>query len=297
MEFAFSDGVPVGSECRRVLMEEVEGAVSQLAHFNEYPDVAIHETRKHNKRLRSVLLLARPVLDSGDLSPANRLIRDAARLFSEARDALVLQETCEKLAAHFPDESEKAFRTVLGALSARHAALLQDENLPCKITRASGDFREAGEVIGRWNWDQVTYEEVFSAVVSNYRLGYKDFEKARASRDPEECHDWRKRAKYLSYHLTLLTPLDPVEIGEWAVATGELASSLGEHHDLAVFETAIGDGADYGISEKAGRAICKLSSRRRAELEDRAFEDAKLIYRDTADELHLRFSALVGAGV
>jgi CHAD domain-containing protein len=297
MDFAFSDGVPVGSECRRVLMEEVEGAISQLAHFNDGPDVAIHETRKHNKRLRSVLLLARPVLDSGDLSQANRLIRDAARLFSEARDALVLQETCEKLAAHFPNKSEKAFLTVLKALAARHADLLRDEELPCKITRAFGDFREAGEVIGRWNWDQVTYEEVFSAVVSNYRLGYKDFEKARASRDPEECHDWRKRAKYLSYHLTLLTPLDPAEIGEWAVATGELASSLGEHHDLAVFQTAIGDGSEYGISEKAARSIMKLSAKRCAELEDLAFEEGKVIYRDTAEEMHLRFAKMVGAAV
>ncbi len=295
MEFAFSDRVPVGSECRRVLMEEVEGAISQLAHFNENPDVAIHETRKHNKRLRSVLLLARPVLDSGDLSQANRLIRDAARLFSDARDALVVQETCEKLAAHSPNESKKAFRTILSALDARHTALLHDEELPCKISRASGDFREAGEVIGRWDWGQVTYEEVFSAVVSNYRTGAMDFEKARASRDPEECHDWRKRAKYLSYHLTLLTPLDPLGMGDWAVSAGELASSLGELHDLAVFESAIGDGSDYGISEKAARAIKKLSAKRSAELEDLAFEAGKVIYRDTAEELHLRFARMVGA--
>lgn len=297
MYFEFSDGVPVGSECRRLLMEEVEGAVSQLAHFNDDPDVAIHETRKHNKRLRSVLLLARPVLDSGDLSQANRLVRDAARLFSDARDALVLQETCGKLSARFPTKFEKAFATVHRVLVARHAAMLRDEELPSKISRASGDFCEAGEVIERWNWDQVSHEEVFSAVVSNYRLGYRDFEKARDSRDPEECHDWRKRVKYLSYHLTLLSSLDPVEVGQWAIDTGELASSLGEHHDLAVFEASIGSGADYGISEKAAHGIRKLSSRRRKELEDRAFGDGTLIYRDTADELHLRFSALVGAGV
>jgi len=297
MDFAFSDGVPVGSECRRVLMEEVEGAISQLARFDEDPDVAIHETRKHNKRMRGVLLLARPVLDSGDLAPANRLVRDAARLFSDARDALVLQETCDKLSADFGKESEKAFAPVRSVIESRHAGLLEDESLPLKISGAIADFREAGSIIERWNWAQVTCEEVFSAVVANYRLGYKDFEKSRVSRDPEECHDWRKRAKYLSYHLTLLTPLDPLEIGEWAVATGELASCLGEHHDLAVFETAIGDGSGYGISEKAARALIKLSAKRRAELEDRAFAEGKVIYRDTAEDLHRRFAGLVGATV
>lgn len=293
MDFAFSGGVAVGNECRRVLMEEVEGAVSQLARFDEDPDVAIHETRKHNKRMRGVLLLARPVLDSGDLAPANRLIRDAARLFSDARDALVLQETSDKLSGHFGKESEKAFATVRAVLESRHAALLEGESLPLKIAGAITDFRDAGAIIERWNWDQVTYDEVFSAIVSNYRAGAKDYEKARVSRDPEECHDWRKRAKYLSYHLTLLSPLDQATIGAWAVATSELASCLGEHHDLAVFESAIGDGSDHGISEKAARSLIKLSARRRAELEDRAFEEGKVIYRDSAEELHRRFASLV----
>lgn len=297
MDFAFSDGIPVGSECRRLLLEEVEGAVLQLARFDDAPDVAIHETRKHNKRLRSVLLLARPLLDSGDLAPASRLVRDAARLFSDARDALVLQHTCDKVSVHFGSESEKAFATVRAILESRHAALLRDESLPLKIAEAIADFREAGSIIERWNWDQVTYDEVFSAIVSNYRLGFKDFQKARASRDPEECHDWRKRAKYLSYHLTLLSLLDPGTSGEWAAATGELASCLGDHHDLAVFESAIGDGSDYRISEKAARALIKLSAKRRAELEDRAFRDGKVIYRDTAEELHLRFAGLVEATV
>lgn len=295
MEFAFSDGVAVGNECRRVLLEEVEGAVSQLARFDEDPDVAIHETRKHNKRMRGVLLLARPVLDSGDLGPANRLVRDAARLFSDARDALVLQDTCDRLSAHFGEESEKAFATVRAVLESRHASLLKDESLSLKIAGAITDFREAGAIIERWNWDQVTYDEVFSAIVSNYRAGAKDFERARDSRDPEECHDWRKRAKYLSYHLTLLTPLDPVAMGEWAVAAGELASWLGEHHDLAVFESAIGGGSDYGISGKAARTLIKLSAKRRTELEDHAFKEGKVIYRDTAEDLHRRFAGLVEA--
>lgn len=294
MDFAFSDGRAVGSECRRILMEELEGAFFQLAHFDEDPDVAIHETRKHNKRLRSVLLLARPVLDSGDLSPANRLIRDAARLFSAERDALVFQDACDQLARLYPTEIDSSFETVRRVLATRHADLLQNGDLPGKIARAVEDFREAGEIIERWNWSQVNYGEVFSAVVSNYRLGFQDFERTRTSRDPEECHDWRKRAKYLSYHLTLLTPLDPIEIGEWARVTTELASGLGEHHDLALFEIAMGDGSDFGISEKAARTIAKLSAKRRMDLEDLAFAEAKIIYRDTAEELHRKFAALVG---
>ena len=295
MEFAFSSDAPVGSECRRVLMEEVEGAVSQLAHFKANPDLATHETRKHNKRIRAVLLLARPVLDSGLISDANRLIRDAARLFSEARDALVLQETCDKLASHFGIEPGRGIATVKSRLAKRHDKILKDKAFGSHVTGASADFSEAGRLLDHWDWDQVTFDEVFRAVVSNYRLGFDDFEKARASRDPEECHDWRKRAKSLSYHLSLLTCLDPLEMGEWAAATTELASWLGEHHDLAVFETALGDGSDYGISAKAAGSIQALSEKRRTELEDAAFARGTTIYRETPEDLHRKFAALVGA--
>lgn len=296
MEFAFSGDSPVGSECRRVLMEEVEGAVSQLADFHENPDLAIHETRKHNKRMRAVLLLARPVLDSGDISKANRLIRDAARLFSEARDALVLQETCDKLADYFGmGESDKAFDRIKSRLAKRHDKILKDKSLHQRVTEASDDFLEAGRLLERWSWDRVTFAEVFSAVVSNYRLGFDDYEKARVSRDPEECHDWRKRAKSLSYHLTLLTFLDPREIGDWAVGAGELASCLGEHHDIAVFEEALDDGSDYGISAGAARAIIALAEQRRTELEDSAFAQGAVIYSETPEALHRKFAWLAGA--
>lgn len=278
-------------------MLEVEGAVSQLAHFHEDPDMAIHELRKHSKRIRSVLLLARPILDAGGLSRTNRLVRDAARLFSEARDSFVLQDTCDKLAARFPDAGE-LFRTVRSVWAVRHAESLQDRELPEKVSRASDAFYEAGENIERWHWNQITYETVLRAVLSNYTLGCSDFDQARRSRDPEDCHDWRKRAKALSYHLTLLAPLDSQEkegIAKQALACGELASSLGEHHDLAVFESAIVEDREHGISRMAADLVRSLAAQRRSELEELIFAEGKVVYDVPAEDWQRRFAAVTRA--
>jgi CHAD domain-containing protein len=298
MGFVFSRDVPVGEECRRVLLEEAAGAVAQLSRFQEDPDLSIHETRKHNKRLRATLLLTRPVLDSGEVGAANRLIRDAARLFSEARDALVLQQTRDLLVERFALSLEHAGMTkVQEELKRRHDAILSDESFGDCVEGASRDFSEAGELLKRWDWSQMTDEIVFSAMMANYRAGIADLETAQETRDPEDCHDWRKRAKSLSYQLTLLTELDPEWLTGYALATGELGSFLGEHHDIAVFQEVIGDGTAFQLTPAETEEIVGLAEARRRELEDLAFARGREVYLATPDEMHRRFSDLVATKV
>lgn len=296
MDFAFTGNAPIGSECRRVFLSETEGAMARLGDLDGDPDPVIHEVRKHNKRLRGILLLARPVLDSGDLSRANRLVRDAAKRFSHARDALVKQETCEGLVQRFGKKRVgPSLATVRKVLQHRHDRILKDEDFPAEAVAASRDFAEAGRIVAAWDWDQVTLEIVFSAVVSNYRLGLRHYENSRASRDPNECHEWRKRAKYLSFHYQLLNFLDPEEFGKRALLSEELASWLGEHHDLAVLEESLADYADLGISQKSAQTLTRLCEERRAELEKDAFERGGVVYLDRPETLHERFADCVAA--
>lgn len=296
MEFAFSGEAPIGSECRRVLLEEFAGAQERLAVFEESPDLTIHETRKHNKRIRGIFLLTRPILDSGDISRANRLVRDAARRFSDARDALVLQETCDKLLTRYGRKRVgPALATGRGILQQRHDRILKDKDLPAAAGSASRDFAEARRLVEGWNWDQVTVEVVFTGVVSNYRLGLRHYESSRASRDPHECHEWRKRAKYLSFHYQLLNFLDPITLGSRATLAEELASWLGEHHDVAVLEETLADYGDLGISAKSAQTLVRLCEERRLELERDAFERGAVVYLDRPEALHERFAASAAA--
>lgn len=296
MDFAFTGEAPIGSECRRVLLAEFAGAQARLAAFGENPDLAIHETRKHNKRIRGLFLLTRPVLDSGDISRANRIVRDAARRFSNARDALVKQDTCDKLLARFGRKRVgPALAAVRGILRERHDEILGDEALSEQAGAAARDFAEACRLVEDWNWDQVTLEIAFSAVVSNYRLGLRLYDACRASRDPHECHEWRKRAKYLSFHYQLLRFLDPEVFSSRGLLAEELASWLGEHHDLAVLEETLADYGDLGISAKSAETLIRLCEERRRELENDAFERGAVVFLDRPESLHERFAASAAA--
>lgn len=296
MDFAFTGEASIGSECRRVLLAEFAGAQARLAAFDENPDLTVHETRKHNKRIRGLFLLTRPVLESGDISRANRIVRDAARRFSHARDALVKQDTCDKLLDRFGRKRVgPALATVRGILQDRHDRILKDEDFPTGAENAARDFAEAERLVEGWNWDQVTLEIAFSAVVSNYRLGLRLYETCRASRDPHECHEWRKRAKYLAFHYQLFRFLDPELYTPRALLAEELASWLGEHHDLAVLEETLADYADLDISAKSAQTLIRLCEERRTELENDAFERGAVVYLDRPETLHGKFAESAAA--
>lgn len=296
MEFAFKGIEPIGSECRSVFLAEAEGAFGHLTGFDDDPDRVIHETRRHNKWMRGLLLLARPVLDSGDLSKANRLVRDAARRFSPARDALVRQDTCAGLLDRFGRKRVgPSHAVVMEELQRRHTQIFRDGSLAGEVKGAIGDFAEAARLVEAWDWSQVTYEVAFSGIVSNYRLGLRHFENSRASRDPHECHEWRKRAKYLSFHYQLLAFLDPGEFAQRASLAEELASWLGEHHDLAVLEETLSDHEDLGISAKSALTLIRLCEQRRVEIEKDAFERGAVVYLDRPEALHEWFAGRVAA--
>lgn len=296
MDFAFTGDAPIGSECRRVFLAEAEGALGRLARFADGPDPAIHETRRHNKRMRGILLLARPVLDSADLSRANRLVRDAARRFSHARDALVRRETLDLLEDRFGRKRVgPSLAAVRKELLRRHERVLQDEDFPGEAAAAARDFAEAARLVERWDWSRVTLEIAFAGFVSNYRLGLRHFEQSRTTRDPHECHEWRKRTKYLSFHYQLLGFLDPSGFADRASLAEELASWLGEHHDLTVLEETLADHAGLGISAKSAGTLVRLCEGRRSELERDAFERGAVVYFDRPEALHERLADGVAA--
>lgn len=296
MDYALSGKAAIGEECRALLLAEGETAATRLAGFSENRDLTTHEVRKINKRMRGLFLLARPVLDGGEISHANRLVRDAAKRLSDARDSFVRVETCDKLALHFEKRrATVSFESVREPLRQAHATVIADPALDTQAEAAAGDFREAGRIVEAWDWEALTPAIAFSAAVSNYLLGIREYERARTTRDPHHCHEWRKRAKYLSFHCLLFAYLDPVEIGERARLAEELASWLGEHHDLAVLEETLAEPAKLGIPTKAADTVTRLSKERRAALEDAAFERGAIVYRERPEALHERFDAALAA--
>ncbi|MDP8977307.1 MAG: CHAD domain-containing protein, partial [Actinomycetota bacterium] len=92
-------------ELRRVAAEELDGAVERLGGSADGDRVtAVHESRKHFKKTRSVLRLARGELGGGVYRRENGRLREAGNRLSDVRDAHVEVQTLDKLTDRFSDE-------------------------------------------------------------------------------------------------------------------------------------------------------------------------------------------------
>src|SRR5262245_66607425 len=104
MAFAFRQDELIPKGVRRVVRKQLDNAADELnGSDRESVDERIHAVRKHFKRVRAVVRLVRFSIGDAAYRHENEAFRDAARPFSEVRDAKVLIETLDKLKS-CPDE-------------------------------------------------------------------------------------------------------------------------------------------------------------------------------------------------
>jgi CHAD domain-containing protein len=261
-----------GSYCGRILTEQVAGARSCLGRFVDEPDTAIHELRKHGKRIRSILLLTKSGIGLETFVRSTDLVRSAARRFSDARDARVLCDTLANPALFGEDEFDSfGLEPMRDWLSERHGALLLAPELISAVAAAEGELAETAERLAGVSWEHCTEAGIKEGWARNFERGCEARIRARLTRHPEDLHDWRKRAKTLSVHLQVISgEFGALDTSDKAAQADLLGSLLGEHHDLAVLDALL-----RGKSELDGPARQAVSARiveRQLEIENESFE-------------------------
>jgi CHAD domain-containing protein len=266
---AFDDDA--GVALRRAGAEQLEDAVTQLREGDD-PARAVHEARKDLKKARAVLRLSRSSLPRKARGRAQDALREAGRALSAARDADVLIETVEALQDRYAGQ-------VPGFTFERVVAALRDD-------AAAGATPDRAEVAARidavrqaWPAGDASWGAVRADATRAYARGLEAMERARKRPGDERLHDWRKRAKDLWYHERLLRDLWPEVMKTQAAETKRLTQALGDDHDLAVLDAALGRLAPdlRGVDVDGVRG---LLGRRRAELQAEAFARGARIYAE-----------------
>ena len=105
MAFALDPGLPVGPALRRVVVEQLDAALTALAATRgAHPDAVeehLHEARKRCKEVRGAARLVRRPLGTR-YRVFNRLVGDGARELAELRDAQALSSAVDGLAKAAP---------------------------------------------------------------------------------------------------------------------------------------------------------------------------------------------------
>ncbi len=253
----------------RAARGRIDHAIDELrGKSDSSPEEAVHEARKDMKKLRALLRLARGELGKRTFERENVSYRDAARELSGTRDSDVMLETLERL--ELPAGLRWELRKLI--LTARERNGGGDRE--AAAGRAVTILKEARGRVAEWPLERDSFEALAGGLERTYKRGRRDFEAARSDPTVEALHEWRKRAKELWYHHTLLRELWPPVMNAIGDQEHELSDLLGDDHDLAVLAEWVRTHAD------ADPEFYEAVERRREELQARAFHLGALLYAD-----------------
>lgn len=265
---------------KRIAKEQIDQALGQLREAPEGRNEAVHDARKRFKKIRAVLRLGRDEIGNDVYRTENICFRDAGRRLSDVRDSYVMVETVDDLSHRFSEQlAEDVFAGVRQQFMERHQEivkrLLDEERAMEEVVAV---IETARQRVDTWPVESDDFSAIYGGLRRVYKRGRNRLADAYADPVPENFHEWRKRVKYLWYHIRILEPVWPNVLAELAGAVHELSDYLGDDHDLAELRRAIDTQPQSFGNERDLEMLVALIDRRRAELEAAARPLGERIY-------------------
>ncbi|WP_083239157.1 CHAD domain-containing protein [Methyloceanibacter superfactus] len=233
MSYRLDPALPMSEALRSAALAEIEIAHSSLS---ATPDrhTGVHSARKCFKRLRSLLLLARPGMPEPVFSNLTARVASIGKGLAAARDAQALLDAVDKLERNTqPGDGEGPIQSVRGWLHKRRQAA--EQNL--EHSTASDALRRLLELRPAFTGLAV-YPDDFNPLAKGlercYRTTRRSFKIAADVGEADELHEWRKGVQHHWRHMQLLAPCWPSELTARAEAAHALSQLLGDDHDIAM---------------------------------------------------------------
>jgi CHAD domain-containing protein len=287
MAFCLSADESVEDGIKRIVNEEISQTIKKIDNSRLKRTEAIHEVRKHCKKIRSVLRLVRPQFEK-TYQFENVWFRDTAKGLAELRDAAALLETYDSLLGKFSHQVDRrAFATVRRALTLRQKRIIEKTgNLNQKLKKLRARMVKADKRLPDW---ELNGENINAGVVGTYRRTRKTMVSAYHDPTAENFHEWRKQAKYHNHHMRLLLELWKPVIGSLSKETKELSDLLGDDHNPAVlYKTLLKFPSEYG-QKRDIQVLLGLIDRRSAELRMEAHRIGARIFAEKPRAFGRRF--------
>jgi len=239
MAYKLEDREGMASGVRRIVAEELDSAMAGLR-TRPLSDQAVHEARKSLKKARSALRLLRSDLGNDVRRRETSAMRAAARRLSGARDAQVMLETLDKLAADprvaVPGPAVARLKQLL---EARRGQLRGESDLEAEAAEAAAELAVVRERVDEWPLRDEGFGAAGDGLRRVQRQGRQTMNTALEKGDDESWHEWRKRVKDLWYALRILKSVAPDQLSGAIDEASDLSDVLGDHNDLAVLAETV----------------------------------------------------------
>lgn len=256
---------------KRIISEQVYYVHDLMTAPAPTREIAVHESRKSFKRIRAALRLVRNDAGREWYRRENVFYRDSSRLLAPVRDStvlvLALDAVTEAYAGIVPPET---FASIRRKLVARHGRIVQElldeQDILTVVARRMEAGRERLQELPVSSSDFDAFDDGLRRV---YGRGRRAMRRAYADPgDPANFHEWRKRVKYLWYHVNILRPSKPVTLQDTADKLHLLSDYLGDAHDLVVLKETLLTEPELSEGDINLTTLLALIDRRRAGLEE-----------------------------
>jgi CHAD domain-containing protein len=290
MSFYFQENESLEDGIKRIVSEEIGAAIKEIDSRKVKRTDAIHEVRKHCKKIRGVLRLVRPQLEQ-TYQFENVWFRDTAKGIAELRDADAIIETYDTLLEKFSDQIDRrTFAPMRRAWTLRRKRIFEKSgDLNQRLKKLRSRMNKAATRIADWKLTAKEFDGIEGGLVSTYRRARNSM--FAAYRDPtaENFHEWRKQAKYHDFHMRLLAELWKPVMNSLLKETDELSDVLGDDHNLDVLhKTLLQSPKKYG-KKRDIQVLLGLIDRRSAELRAEANTIGNRIFAEKPKAFARRF--------
>jgi CHAD domain-containing protein len=232
MSYCFELGSDLTDDVRRIALQQIKKAAKQLSSIDDQPS-AVLEARKAFKRLRALLRLIRPALDTEVYQTEVTRFRDMGRQLSMTRDAQILDETLSKLQANplarvSPDFNHRV-RAALAELTKEPLTLE-----PSAVAEVRNDLEQARRAYRHFDLAGTDGKLIFKGFEQSYRKARKAFQVAYADKTDEAFHNWRKPLQVHWRQTRLLQNVWPQSYAARCAEARTLSHVLGDDQDLSV---------------------------------------------------------------
>jgi len=219
---------------QRIVLEQIDRALWQLIDPPDSRDKGIHDARKCFKKIRAVLRLVRDEIGETVFKQENSCYRDAGRRLASLRESYVIIQTFDKIYDRFAGQlAPSTFDGVREQFVTRHKAVRQallEEGTA--VEEVCDTLQRARARVAHWPIRHSDFSALSGGLRRVYRRGRNRLRDAYATPTAEGFHEWRKRVKYLWYHMRLLKLVWPNQLVPLAEELSQLADLLGDDHDL-----------------------------------------------------------------
>ena len=266
----------LGQDLRRIAVEQIDGALGDLAKASTDLPEQIHRLRKRTKKLRSLVRMI------GVHLPGHRqeltALRDMARRLAGLRDAGVMLATFDALFG--TGDSLRA------RLDQAKVAAYGDATLQSRLDHVRGDLTALRDRVARWHLKAKGFALLETGIRQTWRRCSSRMEQVRRSPQQEAIHDWRKSVKDHAYQARILHPIWPEGLAPGLTTAMQLEEQLGQIHDLDVLT----DWLRQQPEQTEAAALIPLALARRASLLTDSLALGTRLFAGSDGDLALRWS-------